>query len=77
MLQVRNIEDNTDKKLVDAHGYPLPPCIVMERGEPLDVWAQRAQPDRPLAFAVLPHILHTNVTLTVDLCSVLKGSWVS
>jgi hypothetical protein len=49
---VRNIESNSDKKLVDAHGHPLPPCIVMERGEPLDLWAARAQPDRPQAFVV-------------------------
>jgi hypothetical protein len=53
-LQVRNIEANTDENLVDPHGHPLPPCIVMERGEPLDVWAARALPDRPQAFVVRP-----------------------
>lgn len=26
-------------QLTDAHGDPLPPCIVMEKGESLDVWA--------------------------------------
>lgn len=25
----------------DAHGVPLPPCIVMEKGESLDHWAAR------------------------------------
>jgi len=27
--------------VVDAHGQPLPPCIVMEKGESLDVWMKR------------------------------------
>jgi hypothetical protein len=62
MLQVRNIEANAMKKLRDGHGHPLPPFIVMERGESLDMWAARAQPDRPLAFAVrlLTHIYTAN-----------------
>lgn len=37
---------------MDGNGHPLPPCIVMERGESLDIWAARAQPDRPQAFTV-------------------------
>jgi hypothetical protein len=58
------------KKLLDGHGHPLPPFIVMERGESLDVWAARAQPDRPLAFAVRhPTPLLYTVTLNVDLYS--------
>jgi hypothetical protein len=69
LLQVRDIEANTEKKLMDAHGHPLPPFIVMERGEPLDVWAARAKPDRPLAFAVLLSPYHDRIiTLTVSLC---------
>ena len=27
--------------IADAYGHPLPPCIVMEKGESLDVWMQR------------------------------------
>ena len=51
-MQVLAIEANEDGIHVDGDGKPLPPCIVMERGESLDIWAMRAQPDRPLAFAV-------------------------
>jgi hypothetical protein len=57
-VQVRAIVSNSDKKHVDAHGHPLPPCIVMERGEPLDIWARRARPDRPMAFTVRSHDSH-------------------
>jgi hypothetical protein len=62
LLQVRNIEANAMKELVDGQGYPLPPFIVMERGESLDVWAARAQPDRALAFAVRLPTTCTNQT---------------
>jgi hypothetical protein len=61
-MQVRNVEPNADNQIVDAHGHALPPCIVMERGEPLDAWAARAKPDRPQAFVVLilpPHHRHS------------------
>ena len=51
-VQVLAIEANEDGVHVDGGGKPLPPCIEMERGESLDIWAMRAQPDRPLAFAV-------------------------
>ena len=27
--------------VADAHGHPLPQCIVMEKGESLDVWMKR------------------------------------
>ena len=33
-------------------GHPLPPCIVMERGESLDKWQARAKPDRMQACSV-------------------------
>lgn len=51
-MQVRNVESNEGKVVVDSCGHPLPPCIVMERGESLDLWAARAQPDRPQAHSV-------------------------
>jgi hypothetical protein len=51
-MQVRNVEDNLDRSLVDANGNPLPPCIVMERGESLDLWVGRARPDSTQALAV-------------------------
>ena len=54
-VQVRHVETNTDAEFVDTCGHPLPPCIVMERGESLDIWVARAKPDRALAFAVRSH----------------------
>ena len=38
---VHSILDNADEVVVDAGGNALPPCIVMERGESLDLWMQR------------------------------------
>ena len=36
----------------DPLGSPLPPCIVMEKGESLQEWCNRAQPDLFTAVAV-------------------------
>jgi hypothetical protein len=44
-LQVRKVVPNNDKALVDPSGHPLPPCIVMERGESLAIWSAREKPD--------------------------------
>lgn len=52
VVQVRNVEGNTDKQIVDPRGHPLPPCIVMERGKSLDIWVARAKPDRSQPFSV-------------------------
>ena len=38
----RSIVANDDGLFVDGHGCPMPPCIVVERGESLDLWAQRS-----------------------------------
>lgn len=51
-LQVREILDNKDGSIADPSGHPLPPCIVMERGESLDKWSERAKPDRMQACTV-------------------------
>jgi hypothetical protein len=51
-VQLRNVEDNLQKAVVDACGNPLPPCIVMERGEALNFWVARARPDRAQALSV-------------------------
>jgi hypothetical protein len=51
-LQLRNVEDNLERSVVDASGNPLPPCIVMERGESLDFWVAHARPDRAQAISV-------------------------
>lgn len=37
---LHSVMDNADGTLVDAQGNPLPPCIVMERGESLDIWSR-------------------------------------
>jgi hypothetical protein len=68
LMQVHTVEANIDSKLVDAHGHALPPFIVMERGEPLDVWAARAKPDRPQAFVVLIPPA-TKVAMIPDVCT--------
>ena len=44
VLQVRNVEPNAEGMIMDPCGHPLPPCIVTERGESLDIWAERARP---------------------------------
>jgi hypothetical protein len=39
--KARDIVPNDDGKFIDACGNPMPPCIVMEKGESLDRWVQR------------------------------------
>ena len=39
---------------VDPRGQPLPPCIVMEKGESLQDWSNRAEPDLFASLAVCP-----------------------
>lgn len=36
--QLHSIKEGSEERLRDAHGSLLPPCIVMEKGEALDVW---------------------------------------
>ena len=57
------MEGNADKTILDPMGNSLPPCIVMERGESLDIWAERAQPDRSMAFTVCPPSAYMCVVL--------------
>jgi hypothetical protein len=54
-LQVVDIVDNADGRILDQWGHHLPPCIVMDRGESLDIWSNRAKPDRTQAFSVRLH----------------------
>ena len=46
----------TPTALLDRLGRPLPPCIVMERGESLPDWSKRAKPDIFQSVAVLAHV---------------------
>lgn len=39
--------------IADSHGRPLPPCIVMERGESLDIWRMRNAQDGIDVFTAL------------------------
>eukprot|EP00892_Ulva_mutabilis_P006547 jgi/Ulvmu1/4264/UM194_0004.1 len=54
--QVEAVCDEGADGLVDARGRPLPPCIVMEKGESLQDWSNRAEPDLFTALAVLSNI---------------------
>lgn len=58
VMQVRSIVHNTNNELVGSEGHPLQPCIVMERGESLDLWSDRNAPDRAQAFTVCPVNTH-------------------
>jgi hypothetical protein len=63
---ISEICDNTDSTAIDPAGYPLPPCIVMEKGESLDVWSARAKPDVFSAVQVgfiLSHIVSLRARL--------------
>lgn len=44
--------DGSNGKLVDPRGRPLPSCIVMEKGESLQDWSLRAEPDMFTSLAV-------------------------
>lgn len=49
---VEAVCDSEEAGLCDPKGKPLPPCIVMERGESLQEWSGRAEPDHFTSFAV-------------------------
>ena len=49
---VEAVCDGSSGKLVDPQGRPLPPCIVLEKGESLYDWIDRAQPDLFTSLAV-------------------------
>lgn len=57
MPAVKDIVPNTDGAICNAAGYVFPPCIVVEKGESLDEWALRIEPDFPTILTVLCHIL--------------------
>jgi hypothetical protein len=56
MPAVKMIEANADGRIRSRSGWPFPPCIVIERGESLDKWAERLRPDFPTILqARAPH----------------------
>ena len=50
--QVEAVCDSGASHLTDPGGHSLPPCIVIERGESLHDWSDRAHPDLFTALAV-------------------------
>jgi hypothetical protein len=70
---VRDVVSNADNSVVDRLGNPLPPCIVMERGEPLDNWLSRAKPDRTQVFSVRHP--YKRLCLLCILRSALQHAW--
>lgn len=41
--ELRSIVDGaTGDVILDAHNRQLPPCIIMEKGEPLDMWIEKS-----------------------------------
>ena len=50
--QVEAVCDRMVSGLKDPRGHPLPPCILMEKGESLHDWSGRAEPDLLSALAV-------------------------
>lgn len=52
MPAVKHIEANANGEVRSASGWPFPPCIVIERGESLDKWAERIKPDFPTTLQV-------------------------
>jgi hypothetical protein len=50
--RVEAVMDGTGGELSDAKGGSLPPCIVMERGESLQEWAERTEPNLHKVFTV-------------------------
>lgn len=50
--QVDMVCDSATANLVDPRGRTLPPCIIMEKGESLQDWSNRAEPDLFTALAV-------------------------
>ena len=59
--QVEAVCDGAAGNLIDAAGRQLPPCIVMEKGESLQDWSNRAEPDFFTVLAVRSRLKQTTV----------------
>jgi hypothetical protein len=60
MPAVCAVVPNADGEVRSASGWPLPPCIIIERGESLDMWARRIDPDFVTTLQARP-TLHQHV----------------
>jgi hypothetical protein len=72
MPAVKHIEANSNGEIRSSSGWPFPPCIVIERGESLDKWAERLKPDFPTTLQVCG-MLHGQVV--VALICAASGLW--
>lgn len=60
---IADVCDNEDGAITDPRGNPVPPFIVMERGEALDEWAARVRPDvAAVAQARIPTPSHCHTS---------------
>jgi hypothetical protein len=66
MPAVKHIESNDDGSICSVGGWAFPPCLVLERGESLDKWAERLKPDFPTILQVgcLAHIKSSATSMT-------------
>ena len=55
MPTVAHAEPNEGGDVALPGGVPVPPFIVLERGESLDEWVQRVQPDYVTVLQVRAH----------------------
>ena len=76
-MQPIDVVDNLDGEFADPSGNALPPCIVMERGESLDIWLQRAQPDWSQAFTVRTASFLSTTPFTPCSCLSLSALYLS
>ena len=58
--KLHTIIANEAGSFTDPWGHPMPPCIVMERGEPLDVWSHRSSPYKTMAYVVRTRTVSCN-----------------
>ena len=54
--RVEAMHDGNDPDITDPAGTPLSSCIVMEKGESLNEWSERAEPDLFMSIAVRPRL---------------------
>jgi serine/threonine protein kinase len=53
---VVKISTNDDREACTSWGYTFPPFIIVERGESLNEWCSRVQPDFATTLFVLLHV---------------------
>lgn len=75
MPSVAVVESNAAKSVTGPGGYAFPPFIVVEKGESLDEWVLRVQPDFVTILQVLapqPHATPAAASYSVDSATAAK-----